>query len=45
VRNLEVKVIDWIKNGNAEAVVWQAEDYMMELDLATNRQEEFPEDE
>lgn len=45
VRNLEVKVIDWIKNDNAEAVVWQAEDYMRELDLATNRQEEFPEDE
>ena len=45
VRNLEVKVTDWVKNDNTEAVVWQAEDYMMELELATNRQEEFPEDE
>jgi len=45
VKNLEVKVTDWIKNDNTDAVVWQADDYMMELDLATNRQREFPDDE
>jgi hypothetical protein len=44
-KNLEVKVLDWVKNGKSDSVVEEAEEFMLELDQATSRQEEFPEDE